>query len=358
MNVIKIDKTQWKQGIDRLSESYLLFGPVKENNVAVFETLESGRYPEMEQPDTVLSPKSILFPQSEKILEADLDELKADHHIMKRPKTDDTPRAVLGIRPYDAKAVLLVKLNFDTEEYKDPDWLDALKKTTFAGLAVNLPSIHDFSTQAGSGPFEEAGLDILLVDCGTYYYAKVITEKGEALVKVAGFNETADSESAPAIIDGMKKKAENCITADVVTRELTEKAVLDLYEAPFWENLAFSCINCGTCTFVCPTCWCFDIQDETHGKSCSRFRNWDSCMSPLFTLHGSGHNPRGDKISRVRQRFMHKLKYFPDKYQEGIMCVGCGRCVKHCPVNIDIRTVCNTMNAFQPQGLEPAQEER
>ena len=130
---------------------------------------------------------------------------------------------------------------------------------------------------------------------------------------------------------------------------ISEKTILDLHSAPFWDDLAFTCINCGTCTFVCPTCWCFDIQDEAKGKSAARFRNWDTCMSPLFTMHGSGHNPRGEKTQRVRQRFMHKLKYFVDKYEQGTMCVGCGRCVEKCPVNIDIRLICNKMNSYQPQ---------
>ncbi|MDP2753730.1 MAG: 4Fe-4S dicluster domain-containing protein, partial [Nitrospirota bacterium] len=58
--------------------------------------------------------------------------------------------------------------------------------------------------------------------------------------------------------------------------------------------------------------WCFDIQDEVKKKSANRFRNWDTCMSPLFTKHATGHNPRDSKTQRVRQRFMHKLKYFLD----------------------------------------------
>ncbi len=75
-------------------------------------------------------------------------------------------------------------------------------------------------------------------------------------------------------------------------------------------------------------------------------RNWDSCMTPLFTMHGSGHNPRDQKHQRFRQRFMHKLKYFGDKYEEGIMCVGCGRCVQQCPANVDIKKISKIMNDY------------
>jgi len=349
MKVIKIDKNDWTRGIDKSRETYQLFGPVTDKNQSVFKQLGKTAYPEMGRTDTIMSPKSVLFPQTEKILTASLDESVENHHIMQKPAADYSPRAVIGIRPYDAKAVQLVKMNFDTADYRDPYWCDAYEATTFVGLAVNQPSAADFSTSMGSGPFAEEGLDVLLVDFADHYLAKVLTPKGEAYLAGAGFDAAADTDASLATIETMKQAAEAAITTTVPTDKLKEKTLLDLHGAPFWEDIAFTCINCGTCTFVCPTCWCFDIQDETKGKSTSRFRNWDSCMSPLFTKHGSGHNPRGEKTQRVRQRFMHKLKYFLDKYDQGSMCVGCGRCVEKCPVNIDIRSICNTMNSYEPQ---------
>jgi len=173
----------------------------------------------------------------------------------------------------------------------------------------------------------------------------VLTGKGQDFVDAAGWgDQAADAEDFSA----GKEAAEEKITSAVPTDQLAQKDLLELYEAPFWEEIAFACINCGTCTYLCPTCWCFDIQDENYGKNGVRIRNWDSCMYPLFTKHTTGHNPRGDKVQRVRQRFMHKLKYFVDKYEKGIMCTGCGRCVRQCPVNIDIRAVCEQMNNYQP----------
>ena len=349
MKFITIDKKDWANGIEKSRESYRLFGPVKDKNGFLIKSLETGTLPDMDYYDCVMSAKSVLFPQTQKMLSTTLDESQRNHHIMKEVKTDTSPRAVVGIRPYDAKAVELVKLNFDTDDYRDPYWCDAYEATTFVGLGINKPGPFDFSTSTGSGPFCEDGLDVLLGDLDDKYLAKVLTDKGDTFLNTCGFDTLADEKESSALFDILRKEAEKSIVSHIDTGKLKEKTILDLHEAPFWDDIAFSCINCGTCTFVCPTCWCFDIQDETKRKASTRIRNWDTCMSPLFTIHATGHNPRETKTQRVRQRFMHKLKYFLDKYDKGIMCVGCGRCVKSCPVNIDIREVCNTMNSYEKQ---------
>jgi len=349
MKFITINKTNWSKGIDKSREAYQLFGPVKDENGYLFKKLDDHVQPDMRFHTSVMSPKSVLFPQTEKILTAGLDESLEDHHVMKRVKTDYSPRAILGIKPYDAKAILLVKLNFDTQEYQDPYWCDAYEATVFVGLGITRPDPFDFSLSVGTGPFCEEGLDILLADLDDQYLAKILTPKGEAYAAACGFDTLADEKESRALFDILRKEAEKNIASQVNINHLKEKTILDLHEAPFWDDVAFSCINCGTCTYVCPTCWCFDIQDEVKQKQATRFRNWDTCMSPLFTRHATGHNPRGTKVQRVRQRFMHKLKYFLDKYDQGVMCVGCGRCVKSCPVNIDIRNVCHLMNAYEKQ---------
>ncbi|MDT8378903.1 MAG: 4Fe-4S dicluster domain-containing protein [Desulfotignum sp.] len=347
MRFITIDKKNWTQGIDQSRKTYQVFGPVRDENGCQIKPLAVDTHPEMDAAVTVMSPKSVLFPQTEKILTATLDESKEDHHIMKPVENGDIPRVVLGIRPYDARAVQLLKLNFDNPDYQDPYWCEAYDATTFVGLGVTHPGPCDFSTAVGSGPFNEEGLDVIMADMDDKYLAKILTEKGEKWAAACGFDLAADARESQALFDILRKEAEKQIQAEVATDQLAEKNILDLYEAPFWDDVAFSCINCGTCTFVCPTCWCFDIQDETRHNTAVRFRNWDTCMSPLFTHHASGHNPRGTRVQRVRQRFMHKLKYFLDKYDQGIMCVGCGRCVASCPVNIDIREVCNRMNDYE-----------
>ncbi|CAN2042100.1 sulfhydrogenase subunit beta (sulfur reductase) [Candidatus Magnetomoraceae bacterium gMMP-15] len=347
MKLIKINMENWAQGIEKLSDSYQLFGPVKNEKFHEFKKLDKGEMPDLTYANSRLSPKSIVYEQSEVMFEYSLDENEPDHHIMKEVEKDYSPRAVIGIRPCDAKSFKLVQRNFDNPEYKDPFWINSYNATVFIGFACNEPCSTCFCTSVECGPFHEEGLDLLLIEKDKEYYAKVITQKGQDLLKIAGWSDEVDI--ADNEIESLKQQAESKIKSSVNTDKLKDKKTTQLFEAPFWEEMAFACINCGTCTYSCPTCWCFDIQDEVLGKEGVRMRNWDSCMYPLFTLHGSGHNPRTEKYQRVRQRFMHKLKYYIDKYDNGIQCVGCGRCIRLCPVNIDIRSVCNMMNQYEPE---------
>lgn len=346
MKIVQIEKNVWAAGLKKLSETYRLFGPVKEDDFHSFKRLQQGQLPDLNCLNTRLSPKSIIYPQTEVMFEYSLDENQEDHHILKEINKDYSPQAVIGIRPCDAKAFALVRLNFDTAEYQDPYWLKAYEATTLVGLACESPCSSCFCTTAGCGPYHEEGLDLLLIENGDQYWAKIITDKGDAFIAAAGWNDPLDAKTIVKEIEAQRRTAEDKICSKVDTDNLRGMETNDLYKAPFWEDVSFSCINCGTCTYVCPTCWCFDIQDENRGNRGCRMRNWDSCMYPLFTLHGSGHNPRDTKLHRVRQRFMHKLKYYVDKYDAGIQCVGCGRCVRLCPVNIDIRRVCELMNRY------------
>ena len=343
MKVVKIDEQKWTEGIEALKQTYRLYGPVKEDRFHNFNVLEKGILPDFNFQNTRLSPKAIIYPQTEVMFHFTLDESKEDHHIMQEVAADAAPRAIVGIRPCDAAAFLLVKRNFDTPEYRDPYWVRAYEGTTLVGLACRQPCQTCFCTTAGCGPFHEEGLDVLLIEETDVFLAKAITAKGENLLNTAGWSEATDN----GLIESRKREAETRIRTAIHTDRLAERTIPELFDAPFWDDVAFACINCGTCTYVCPTCWCFDIQDEVSGKSGLRMRNWDSCMYPLFTFHGSGHNPRNNKTKRVRQRFMHKLKYYVDRYHNGIQCVGCGRCIRLCPVNIDIRRVCELMNNFE-----------
>ena len=137
----------------------------------------------------------------------------------------------------------------------------------------------------------------------------------------------------------------------MITRQQKTKGVAEkldtVFENPFWNKVAAKCVGCGTCTYLCPTCHCFDMQDESTLTKGARVRVWDTCMNPEYTLQASGYNPRPGRTNRVRNRIYHKYAYYPKNF-DTIACVGCGRCIDMCPVNIDIIDVVAKAGGLKP----------
>jgi ferredoxin len=341
-----IKKTELADFVDRLMEKHRVYAPVRQQDMTDFQEISTADQVDLSFANTTLSPKSIILPQSEVMFEFNLDRTSEQAGILHEIETDHFPRIIFGIRPCDAKAFHLLDLNFNTPSQRDPWWVRRRQITTLVGLGCNTPCPTCFCTSVGSGPFATEGLDLLLIDGDDELVIQVITEKGQGLLNDLGVEAEA-SGAKKEVVSALQESSLQSIKSVVPTEGLKQHEANALFNADFWEEVQFPCINCGVCTFVCPTCWCFDIQDEVFKGNGLRLRNWDSCMFTLFTLHGSGHNPRSQKLQRVRQRFMHKLKYFPDKYHKGVACVGCGRCVQQCPVNIDIRQVFLLMNDFK-----------
>jgi ferredoxin len=341
-----IKKTHLTGLVNQLMEKHRVFAPVRQHDMTNFQEISAAEQVDLSLANTTLSPKSIMLPQSEPMFEFTLDRAVDQAGTLLEVETDLTPQVIFGIRPCDAKAFQLLDLNFDTPAYKDPWWVKRRQITTMVGLGCNAPCDTCFCTSVGSGPFATEGLDLLLIEGEDEFVIQVVTAKGEELLNDLGVQAEPSGEKKE-IASALQKSSLESIKSMVPTDSLKHHEANALFNADFWEEVQFACINCGLCTFACPTCWCFDIQDEVFKSNGVRLRNWDSCMFPLFTLHGSGHNPRSQKLQRLRQRFMHKLKYFVDKYDSGVACVGCGRCVQQCPVNIDIRQIFLLMNRFK-----------
>lgn len=291
--------------------------------------------------NTHQSPKSAFFPQTEKMMAYHKDQEKPDPFVYKPVGLDKvTPTVMFGLRPCDAKGLVVCDKVFQNNRFTDPYWKTKYESSIKIGLACAQPGPACFCTAVGGSPFGESGLDALAYVKDGGLALKTITEAGEAFIK------TLNLESADIAAELAEKKqaAEAKMPGPLDQAKVAAGEILEIYNQPHWKDTADRCLNCGTCTFVCPTCHCFDIQDEQSEEGGVRMRNWDTCMSWLYTIHGTGHNPRPTKTERMRQRFMHKLKYIPMKQDGACGCIGCGRCVTLCPVNIDIREVAKQMN--------------
>jgi ferredoxin len=285
--------------------------------------------------NTHLSPKTAFFPQTEKLMAFTRNSGSPKPMVYQDLGDKAKPTVIFGIRPCDARGLSVSNKVFQNDRFTDPYWKGKYDAAIKIGLACPKPFPQCFCAAMGGSPYGETGLDVLAFPHGDGLGLRSVTDRGAELIKGAGLKE-ADLASE------IKTQTEEAVKAQGVPpdyRPIDEKNLMELFNAPHWVSTAENCLNCGVCTFFCPTCHCFDIQDEDSEKGGVRMRNWDTCMSWLFTVHGTGHNPRPSKTERVRQRFMHKLKYIPLK-QDGVRgCTGCGRCVAMCPVNIDIRSV-------------------
>jgi ferredoxin len=254
-------------------------------------------------------------------------------------------RIIFAQRPCDARAAALLDCVFNSQDVspEDPYFAGRRRNTTMIGLACNNPLSTCFCTSVGGGPFSTEGLDQLWTDLGDRYLIEALTERGEALLADNTHVRQAGSEDLSQKAE-LVARAEAAVNGPDVTG-IVEK--LDgMYDSPFWGNVHLTCLGCGACTYLCPTCHCFDIQDEGDRRQGRRVRNWDTCQFSQFTLHASGHNPRTSGKERVRQRIMHKFNYYVENFGV-IACVGCGRCVRECPVNLDIRAVLEGVQAVE-----------
>jgi ferredoxin len=297
--------------------------------------------------NTTLPPKKLLFPQSEAFLEfAKTTENNQETLEVKEILPPEEPTAIFGVRPCDARAAWLLDEVF-SGEFTDPYYWKRRNQTILVGLACDTPpSENCFCLSVEGSPYSEEGLDILLTDLGDKYFVKSLTENGEKLIHARkGLFQDAKPE------DQKKAKAVQAESAKKLKRQLKDARSIasklkGMFDSNIWDEESMSCIRCGICTYLCPSCHCFDINDEVDSVSPlkgRRVRTWDTCQFPDFTMHSSGHNPRPEKASRLRQRLFHKFQYFVENYDK-FQCVGCGRCISFCPVGIDIIKVLDKVN--------------
>ncbi|MBE7022481.1 MAG: 4Fe-4S ferredoxin [Ruminococcaceae bacterium] len=327
----KIAKNELPSLFRLIADGQALYLPVNVSGQVNFAAWDEEAEVDLDTLKTVKSPKDAFFPQSETLYTCRREEKKLSiepEALMEESFT------VFGMRACDVKGLEVLDKVF----LSDPvDTFYAARRAhgTIVALACREPEESCFCKVFGIDAAEPAA-DVATWMTEDSLYWKPLTEKGEALTKLVSSvltetDEKAVEEQKAAIRDIIEKLPYSHLSLEGWgAGTLSEK-----FDSPLWEKLYKPCLACGTCTFSCPTCQCYDIKDYDTGKGVQRYRCWDSCMYSDFTLMAHGNN-RTSQMQRFRQRFMHKLVYFPDNNDGMYSCVGCGRCVDKCPASLNI----------------------
>jgi len=326
--------------LESLMGEYEVFAPVKRDGLVLFDRIGSASEAFLDYQNSLMPAKQLTFPQAETLFS--YSSAKGEVKI-EVPQREEKPQLIFGIRPCDASSFVVLDRVFDGEQYKDPYYLQRREKTITVSMGCVKPRSTCFCTSVGGGPFSTEGSDLLLIDIGDRYVAQTVSDKGAQLLEKRGFRDATGDELAlaAAVIEAAAASMGPGVETDGLKDKLDSR-----FDDSIWQRLSEKCLGCGICTFLCPTCHCFDIVDEAVDSKGERIRIWDSCQFPLFTLQASGLNPRPTVKERFRQRMMHKFSYFVDNYSR-VGCVGCGRCITECPVNLDLRQVLNSVSRLE-----------
>ena len=329
-----LTKKSFPKWVENLA-TYQIYAPVEKNDLWSYEIVTANEIT-TDFPNTILSPKKITFPQREFFLEFDQNENGTPGVKELLPQENES--LIFGVRPCDAKGVSHMDKVFGGD-FEDAYYWKRRNQVTLVGLTCNTPpSPNCFCTSVDGSPHSVEGLDVLLTDIGDRFFVQTFTKKGDRIINVSKGLFSAPKPKEKTDVEKVHQDAVKTMSRSLTDTKKIPSKLKDLFEADLWDEEAMSCIRCGICTYLCPTCHCFDINDEITSFSPlegKRVRTWDNCQFPDFTMHSSGHNPRPDKASRLRQRIMHKFQYFVEIYKN-YQCIGCGRCISKCPVGIDI----------------------
>jgi len=312
--------------VEALMSRSPVIAPVAKRTRFVFERLATADELRLDYDTTVLPPKTVFFPTKQDLIHFDNEGF--------RSCINPEEQVLLGVHPHDIKGIAMSDV-FYKDRQVDNNYLANRRATTIVGSSVQNHYKHAFfGSMNADRPL--TGHDMFLTKIDGGYVAEVLTDKGAALIELGNFSEATDEQIAAA--DAANRAAnENCPEKLNGTAEAIREKVRAAFDSPVWEELSRDCFSCGSCNIVCPTCYCFDVQDEWNleggGK---RFRLWDACLTREFSEvagPGGSENFREDRAERYRHRFMRKATYLNDQLG-GPACIGCGRCSGACTADI------------------------
>ena len=327
----KISKGNLLDLVALMAENQQVYLPVKANGETIYARYTAGAEVDIDTLKTVKSAKEVFFPQSETLYTVVTEDKK---YKITQQELQKEEFVLFGVRPCDVKGIEVLDRVFLTDPV-DSFYKARRDHGVIVSFACSQPEESCFCKVFGIDCAEPSA-DVACWVNGDEIFWKALTAKGEALTEKCAAVLTDAEETA---VDTLKSDIRNIVEKlpymNLSLEGWNGEATDEKFNSEIWDTLYKPCLACGTCTFVCPTCQCYDIKDYKTSNGIQKYRCWDSCMYSDFTMMAHGNN-RTTQLQRYRQRFMHKLVYFPKNNDGMYSCVGCGRCVDKCPASTNI----------------------
>lgn len=318
----------------------LVFAPVRDGSVWTWGPCEPADIPRSDLWGTIvntdISPKEVMLPRTEDVVR--WRDRYRDVHLVEPDAPP--PVVILGIRPCDAASFELLDEVLVEGPFTDESYRQRRSRTLLITWACAKTGPACACDAFGLAPAAASG-DLIVYPDGADLLLSALTPKGlEVLGALGGVAQADGAQRVSAVAAALNSQRTSLGERVELGGLATNAAALTatLFTSSVWDGLSPRCLSCGTCTYLCPTCYCFAVNDEPRGAGGRRVRTWDSCQFKDFLNMAGGHNPRPTKVERVRQRFLHKLNYHPERYGK-FLCVGCGRCIVSCPVGLHVAEV-------------------
>jgi NAD(P)H-flavin reductase/formate hydrogenlyase subunit 6/NADH:ubiquinone oxidoreductase subunit I len=342
-----ITKKDFSLFVDSLIKdaTYDVVGVVAKGKHYVFDTISSANDLTLDYDVTILPPKKYFLPPVEPLIHFSLDK-----PFEEKETTDQSRRIIIGVHPYDIIALEQTDRHY-LDEQQDSFYKKRRQNTIIIGVDIQNVSDRSFAASMKTN-VTDSGFDLLLTDIGSNYAVTIGSEKGEKLLKTYATVKDATGavhKKIQSIRNSVAKKYKQKVK---VEKQNWSSLLVANYQNSIWEEHADVCMECSSCTMVCPTCFCYDIKDEVSLtlKKGTRIRTWDGCLLRDFTKVGSGEVFREEIKERYRHRFFRKGNYLPERYGF-VACVGCGRCGTACLP--DIADPCHLINELAHFDSDP-----
>lgn len=336
MKILKMPKQNLDLFVAVLPAWGEVYAPIQRGNSFVFEKPSLWSDVRMNYTRTILPPKKLMLPPRETTFA--FDPIEGYQDLLAEASK---PMVLFGAHAYDIYGLNILDRVFAQSKYPDPYYIARRKSTTIIGVDFEPDDKH--FARSMNADFVDSGFDLFFSDIGEDYLILVGTSRGDDIVVMSGCLMQTPTE---ADFDAYKRRSKLRRELYKTRLELEDlPEILEMeYHSDVWEDMGNRCLSCGSCSMVCPTCFCFDVNDEVElgSRKGKRIRLWDSCLFKTHALVAGGENFRGARSSRIKFRYYHKQRGFVAEYGRP-SCVGCGRCAEVCPAEINIISVIETI---------------